>query len=183
MSILRRENIYLKFRGNISQVSERMCLHSAICKASNFWNINGVLPIKPFWAYLSNTGFEIEDNLDQYLKYIWSNIFYCQYWKNIWSNIFLCLLLLCIASRERKLVNSSHQLGSTLDFKQNPNFKFSLKSTNCFGRICIWIGNCKMSFFLTTFLNVMNWRGSICNNHQFWVNLVLTCMHWIRRWS
>ena len=144
----------------------------------------GFYLIKPFWTYLSNTGFEIEDNLEPifeiYLKqYLPLPIFK----KNIWSKIFLCLLLLCIASRERKLVNSSHQLGSTLDFKQNPNFKFSPKSTNCFGRICIWIGNCKMSFFLTTFLNVMNWRGSICNNHQFWVNLVLTCMHWIRRWS
>ena len=39
--------------------------------------------------------------LSQCLKYIWSNIFYCQYLKNIWSNIFLCLLLLCIASREK----------------------------------------------------------------------------------
>ena len=109
--------------------------------------------------------------LSQYLKYIWSNIFYCQYLKNIWSNIFLCLLLLCIASRERKLVNSSHQLGSTLDFKQNPNFKFSPKSTNCFGRICIWIGNCKKSFLFDKILNTMNWRGSICNNHQFGFDL------------
>ena len=139
MSILRRENIYLKFRGNISQVSERMCLHSAISKASktfgtemgSYYLLNHSEHIFPTLVL------KLRTILSQCLKYIWSNIFYCQYLKNIWSNIFLCLLLLCIASRERKLVNSSHQLGSTLDFKQNRNFKFSPKSTNCFGRICI----------------------------------------------
>ena len=41
----------------------------------------------------------------------------------------------CAASREGKLLNSSHQLRSTLDFRQNPNFQLSATSTNCFWKL------------------------------------------------
>ena len=46
----------------------------------------------------------------------------------------LCLLLLCFAPREGKLLNSSHQLRSTLDFRQNPNFQILTTARNSFGK-------------------------------------------------
>ena len=87
-------------------------------------------------------------NICQFFHTFLKTFLECQNISQNRGNIPLCLLCWCSASREGKLLNISHQLGSTLDFRQNSNFQFSATSSNCFGKFGIHLKVQKVCFLV-----------------------------------